>query len=149
MKKMFVSSVWVAIMWSMTQFAVGQNHIIWQIGQQDGSPDGMALAPGEYAQFVEHDFGYEDRFFLLGYSSPETDWPYVLPGPANGWGGTGRTAGIRSHVLQAHFVVKDIPQQANCKLVVAVLDTEQQAPPSLKITVNNQSWTRQLKGGSG
>ncbi|WP_262246441.1 polysaccharide lyase family protein [Parapedobacter soli] len=148
-KKKYVTSVLVAIMCSMGQFTFGQNHTIWQIGQHDGSPDGMALAPGEYTQFVRHDFGYEDRFFLVGYSSPETDWPYVLPGPANGWGGTGRTAGIRSHVLNAYFIVKDIPRQADCKLVVGILDTEKEAPPLLKVTVNNRSSTHQLTGGSG
>lgn len=129
--------------------AAAQDRIIWQIGQHDGSPGGMALAPGDYLQFVEHDFGYEDRFFLVGHSSPETDWPYVLPGPANGWGGTGRTAGIRSHMLNVYFGLKDIPPGATCRLVVDILDVEQQAPPLLKITVNNHSWTRQLEGGSG
>ncbi len=148
-KTMYLSSVLAAVLWSTVQFAFGQNHTIWQIGQQDGSPDGMALAPDEYSQFVGHDFGYEDRFFLVGHSSPESDWPYVLPGPANGWGGTGRTAGIRSHVLQAYFVMKETPPHGACKLVVGILDTEQQAPPLLKVTVNNQSWTRQLSGGSG
>ena len=150
MKKTSIVPFFLIAVFSFTGWsAAAQDRIIWQIGQRDGSPTGMALAPGDYLRFVEHDFGYEDRFFVVGHSAPETDWPYVLPGPANGWGGTGRTAGIRSHMLNVYFGMKDISPGETCTLVVDILDVEQQAPPLFKITVNNRSWTRQLEGGSG
>lgn len=63
-----------------------ESRIIWQIGQQDGTPSGFALAPDKYADFLNEDFGWEDRFFLIGQSTPEKDFPYALPGPADGWG---------------------------------------------------------------
>jgi len=145
-----ISSVLVAINLAMVcRTASAQHQVVWQIGEHDGLPEGMALAPGDYTGFVGQDFGYEDRLFLIGHSSPETDWPYVLPGPANGWGGTGRTAGIRSHVLNIGFTMADIPAGSACRLVVDLLDVEQKAPPLLKVIVNDLSWTRQLKGGSG
>ena len=68
---------------------------VWQIGAADGRPDGMALAPDKFADFLPQDFGWEDKFFLIGYSDAQKDWPYVLPGPADGFGGTGGTSGVR------------------------------------------------------
>ncbi len=124
------------------------DHIIWQIGENDGSPSGMALEPTDFGAFTEHDFGFEDRFFAVGHSSSATDWPYVLPGPSNGWGGTGRTAGIRTHFLNAYFSMRTLPDQGPYKLVIDILDAERENPPLLKITVNGHSWTHQLKGGS-
>ena len=55
---------------------------IWQIGESDNSSAEFALAPNEYDQFLENDFGWEDRYFLIGTSSLKRDWPYVLPAPA-------------------------------------------------------------------
>jgi len=141
--------VLTAVLSAMGWSVAAQDRIIWQIGQHDGAPEGMALAPADYLRFVEQDFGYEDRFFLVGHSAPETDWPYVLPGPANGWGGTGRTAGIRSHALNVYFSLNGVSPDATCRLILDMLDVEQQAPPLLKVTVNDRSWTRQLEGGSG
>ena len=73
------------------------SHVVWQIGQCDGSSSEFALAPDRYAQFVEQDFGYEDRYYLVGYSEAGRDMPYVLPGPDDTWGGTSPTAGWRTH----------------------------------------------------
>src|SRR3546814_4095359 len=83
-----------------------QRQILWKMGENDGSPQGMALQPHDYARFVEFDFGYEDRFFLAGYSKTTEEWPYVLPGTADSWGGTGPTSGIRSHFLNVYFDIK-------------------------------------------
>src|SRR3546814_19481543 len=68
-----------------------QSHILWKMGENDGPPQGMALQPHDYARFVEFDFCYEDRFFLAGYSKTTEEWPYVLHGTADRWGGTGTT----------------------------------------------------------
>lgn len=70
--------------------ALGQGHVIWQLGNSDGSSGEFSLAPNGYKQFLEHDFGYEDNAFIIGQSSLANDLPYVLPGPANGWGGDRR-----------------------------------------------------------
>lgn len=63
---------------------------IWKIGEADNSCAEFSLAPNDYDQFIEKDFGWEDRFYLIGFSSEKDDWPYVLPGPSDEWGG-GRT----------------------------------------------------------
>lgn len=145
-----VASAVLVMLWMVLgRTALAQDNTVWQIGQHDGSPMGMALAPADYDRFVEHDFGYEDRFFLVGHSSPETDWPYVLPGPANGWGGTGRTSGIRSHELNVYFSLSNAPSDSAFRLVVDLLDVEQEAPPLFKVIVNGVHTVRQLAGGSG
>lgn len=63
----------------------------WTIGTRNHSGAELALGPAGYKQFLAHDFGYEDRYYLIGKSRPATDFPYVLPGPVDSWGGTGGT----------------------------------------------------------
>ncbi|WP_090605359.1 GH92 family glycosyl hydrolase [Parapedobacter koreensis] len=124
-------------------------HTVWQIGENDGTPRYMALSPGNYTKFVEHDFGFEDRFFLVGHSNSGTDWPYVLPGPANEWGGTGPTAGIRTHTLTICFYIRQIPRAGDWVFTVDILDAERENPPLLKTTINGHARTYQLQDGSG
>ena len=76
---------------------------IWQIGKADNSSAEFALAPNRYAQFIENDFGWEDRFYLIGFSSAKADWPYVLPGPSDKWGGTWGDVGV-AFTHAEHFV---------------------------------------------
>ena len=67
------------------------------LGEADGSASGFALAPDGYKKFLSRDFGYEDRFSFVGQSVENSDFSYVLPGPADGWGGTAGTSGWRTH----------------------------------------------------
>jgi predicted alpha-1,2-mannosidase len=123
---------------------------IWKIGENDQSARGTALAPNDYKRFVEHDFGFEDRYFLVGHADAQKDWPYVLPGPVNGWGGTGNTAGIRSHFLNIFFDLAAKPASGKWTFVADILETDSAAAPLLKITINGQSWKFKLeKGRSG
>src|SRR6476659_9800433 len=69
------------------------NDIIWSIGKPDHSASEFALAPAGFKKFIEHDFGFEDKFFLVGYAKERNDFPYVLPGPVDTWGGTWPTSG--------------------------------------------------------
>lgn len=123
--------------------------IIWQIGQADNSSAEFALAPSGFQNFVEKDFGWEDRFFLVGTSKAGTDWPYVLPGPGDEWGGTWSTSGWRSHVLNILFGIARLPSKGNWKLVVDLMDNSADDPPLFKVTVNGKSWEYQLPPGSG
>ncbi|QEC52620.1 putative alpha-1,2-mannosidase [Anseongella ginsenosidimutans] len=122
---------------------------LWKIGENDGSTRGMALEGNAYGRFIEHDFGFEDGFFLAGYSAGEEDFPYVLPGPASAWGGTGPTAGIRSHFLNIYFEVGEKGTAGDWRFVLDVLDTDPLHPPLVKITVNGAAWKRRMEKGSG
>lgn len=72
---------------SLTLSWAFDNQIIWQIGTSDNSAADLALGPSEYKQFLAQDFGYEDRYFLINKSVARNDFPYVLPGPDDSWGG--------------------------------------------------------------
>lgn len=124
--------------------AFAQQKVIWEIGKADHNSSGMALAPGNYARFLENDFGWEDRFYLVGFSKAEKDWPYVLPGPKDGWGGTGHTSGIRSQVLNILFGVAKLPEKGDYNFVIDVLGYNGKMPPLVKVTVNGKSFVVQL-----
>lgn len=89
MKKHLITAFTFASL-TFAQYANGQ---IWSIGKNDNLTTEFALGPDKYKDFLAHDFGYEDRYFLIGYSNEKTDFPYVIPGPSDGWGGTGGTSG--------------------------------------------------------
>ncbi len=122
---------------------------IWQIGTADNSSAEYALAPDDYEQFIEKDFGWEDRFFLIGYSSEKEDWPYVLPGPSDKWGGTWGTSGWRSHTLTILFDIEEQPSKGDWTLVVDLHDIHPEDAPILKINFNGKSWKFELPKGSG
>jgi predicted alpha-1,2-mannosidase len=141
---------WLVCLWlGCFHSCLAQQQTIWKIGESDNSPTGLALAPDGFKRFLESDFGYEDRYFLVGHSKPETDWPYVLPGPANDWGGTGTTAGIRSHFLTIFLEMDQVPSASSCTLVVDVLETDSAQAPLLKVLVNGKAWKFPLQKGRG
>ncbi len=125
------------------------NKTIWQIGEADSSSAEFALAPNDYQNFIENDFGWEDRYFLIGTSNPKTDWPYVLPGPSDQWGGTWGTSGWRSHTLTVLFGVEKLPSKGDWKLIVDIQDCNADDLPVFKTTINGKSWKYQLPKGSG
>lgn len=87
--------------------------VVWQIGAADNSGAELALGPSEYKSFLAHDFGYEDRYFLIGTSVDKTDFPYVLPGPDDTWGGTWGTSGWRTHDANILFGVENCRNVGN------------------------------------
>ena len=110
--------------------------MVWQIGAADNSGAELALGPSEYKSFLAHDFGYEDRYFLIGTSVDKTDFPYVLPGPDDTWGGTWGTSGWRTHDANILFGVEKLPKRGEWKLVVDLVD----ANPNrsiVKVVVNS------------
>lgn len=122
---------------------------VWQIGEKNHSASELALSPDKYKEFLANDFGWEDRFYIIGLSSPQKDFPYVLPGPADHWGGTSHTAGIRTHVLNILFGMKEVPETDSWKLIIDLLDTHHEFPALFKITINGKSWKYALPKGSG
>lgn len=149
MRKEFYMGLLMFILFPTVLCGAEQEKILWEIGKKDKSTQGMALSPQDFNRFIEQDFGFEDRFFLVGYSDASTEWPYVLPGPANGWGGTGRTAGIRSHFLNLDFELKGVPKQGNFYFEMNVLQTDPQEPPLLKVLINGKPFLFPLKKGNG
>lgn len=123
--------------------------LIWQIGNADNKPDGMALAPSGYKQFLDNDFGWEDRYFLIGHSKVEKDWPYVLPGPKDGWGGTGGTSGLRTHNANILFGLAEAPAKGDYKLIVDLVGYQGELPPIFKVIVNGKAYIHELPKREG
>ncbi|MFS4417254.1 GH92 family glycosyl hydrolase [Maribacter sp. 2307ULW6-5] len=126
--------------------ARGQN-VAWTIGTEDNSSAEFALSDGAYENFLEHDFGWEDKFFLIGHSNEKKDFPFVLPGAYDYWGGTSGLAGIRPHEINILFGMAQAPQAEEYMLIVDVLDCNPETPPLLKVSVNGTPWTFQLENG--
>lgn len=149
MKKAFLSlySIGLLLSSTWTWAAPDNGRTIWQIGVADNSTSGLALAPGNYKKFLANDFGYEDRYFLIGKSEAAHDFPYVLPGPADEWGGTWSTSGWRTHEANILFGIDKLTESESWKLVVDLADNSVGKPPVLKVTINNQMERFQLAPG--
>lgn len=109
---------------------------IWQVGRTDGDNREFALAPGGYAGFKT------DGFVVVGVDDPAREWPYVHPGPADGW------AGSRRHTFVITFGLKARVEGAG-RLVIHGLDAHASAPPRLQINVNDWLVERTLPAGKG
>lgn len=144
---------------STGSLSYGQQSVIWTIGEDDNQAADMALYPHAFADFLAHDFGYEDRYFLIGKSQSLTDFPFVLPGPDNAWGGTGQTAGIRSHFISLGFELADLQDSKNpvngnlqqskkedWHLNINLLGVDAAHGSVLKLLVNGKPYVFQLSG---
>ena len=121
--------------------------VVWQIGMADNSARDLALGPSEYKDFLAHDFGYEDRYFLIGTSVDRHDFPYVLPGPDDTWGGTWSTAGWRTHDVNILFGIDKLPKRGEWKLVVDLVDANPKRSV-VKVAVNAVENKFEIKGHS-
>lgn len=114
-------------------------HIIWSIGRADHSSADLALGPDGFRSFLANDFGFEDKYFLIGQSEDKESFPYVLPGPADTWGGTWSTSGWRTHQINIFFGIKEIPsgsRHGKWNLVINLLDFSGKFSPLLKVSIN-------------
>lgn len=122
----------------------GKRAVVWEIGKRDSSAAEFALAPSGFRDFVKNDFGFEDRFFLINYSKEEKDFPYVLPGPVDTWGGTWPTAGWRTHQANIYFGLEDAPGAGEYELTIGLIDFAKKFLPKIKVEINGQAETIQL-----
>ncbi|MEO8853901.1 MAG: glycoside hydrolase domain-containing protein, partial [Ginsengibacter sp.] len=139
--------------WAIILFFTSKNSsaqkTLWQIGNADKSNAEFAMAPSGFKDFVAKDFGWENKFYLVGFSDPKKDWPYAMPGPEDAWGGSSGGAGYRAAVENILFGIDKLPQQGNYELIIDLLDMSAEKPPLFKVTVNDTSWKYQLPKGSG
>ena len=138
--------VWMALPLSRV---AAQEHVVWKIGQADNAIKDLALPPGEFDAFLKQDFGWEDRFFVIGQSDAKKEWPHVLPGIKDKWGGSSWIAGVRTHVLNVLFDLKEAPVSDEWKLVIDFFDSQKKPTPLMKVTVNGQTWKFPLPPGTG
>ncbi len=111
--------------------------VLWQIGKADHNNSEFALALKGYNQFRE------DGFFVVGRSDSKRDWPYVHPGPHDGW------AGGSPHTFSIVFGAKSAQADGECKLIIDLVDTQNRSAPELRVDVNGKSFTRKVPNGAG
>ncbi|MFO7852353.1 MAG: GH92 family glycosyl hydrolase [Bacteroidota bacterium] len=121
--------------------------ILWQIGKGDNSAAEFALSYDTYEQFLDKDFGWEDGYYLIGHSTEKEDWPFILPGPSDQWGGTWGTAGWRSHTLTILFGMQKVPRSGTWTLIIDLVNNHRDDPPVMKTIVNGKSWKFTLPEG--
>ncbi|MBR4995712.1 MAG: GH92 family glycosyl hydrolase [Alistipes sp.] len=122
---------------------------LWQIGKEDDSAMEFALSNEGYEKFSAGDFGWEDKFFLVGHSREADDMPYVLPGVADGWAGTSSTAGLRTHTFNIFFTLSECCGRGDWRLLLDFVDSHPVRPPLMRIVVNGKTFTTRLPKGGG
>jgi alpha-mannosidase len=115
-----------------TELVAGETKLLWQIGEPNNGTSEFALAPDRYSDFTK------DGFFVIGESNAKVDWPYIHPGPMDGW------AGGRPHTFYIYFALKRSPQSGDdCRLSLDLVQVN--APlPEIRIEVNEKSFAQSL-----
>ena len=97
---------------------------LWEIGRVDRDTSEFALGPDGYREFKH------DAFYVVGESTPKADWPYVQPGPVDGWGGS------RPHTFTIMFGLQEPLLAGPCRLVIDLVDTHHGMTPRLELECN-------------
>ncbi|MEX0904239.1 MAG: GH92 family glycosyl hydrolase [Balneolaceae bacterium] len=119
-------------------FEKNEDEIIWSLGEKDNSANEFALAPNGFENFKYQDFGFEDKFFVIGYHNEKEEIPYVLPGPVDTWGGTWPTSGWRSNQVTILFSVEELPENDHYTLYIELADFAKEFLPMVKVYINGQ-----------
>ena len=146
MKKTFLLGLCILSSWTIaSSYSQKETNVIWKVGKADNSANEFALAPNGFKKFIEHDFGYEDKFYLIGHSTEKNDFPYVLPGPVDTWGGTWPTSGWRTNQVNILFTIDQMPSKGEVKLVILLKDYAKKFLPLIKVSFNNFDTKIQLE----
>jgi len=130
----FMSMAAIAAAFFASQAAA--SGLVWQIGVADDSFSDFALAPNKYADFES------GPVYVIGQSEPRKDWPYVHPGPLDGW------AGSKPHRFVILFGL-DQRGEGPSLLKIGLVDTHGASPPQLNVSVNGFSFPCQTPPGAG
>ena len=134
---------------AMMAFGAQAAHVVWQIGKKDGTGNEFALAPTAFADFLQRDFGWEDRYFLVGRSDAKKDFPFVLPGINDAWAGSGHPAGRRTQQANILFDLEKKGEGSPWTLYIDFADSQKEQQPLLKVTVNGKVRKIVLPKGGG
>lgn len=132
-----ISSIAFAVLCLLTTPAAFCAPLLWEIGKADNDDREFALAPNRYGEFRE------GVLYVVGRSDPKRDWPYVLPGPIDGW------VGAKQQTATIVFGLKAAPTGGDCTLRFDLVDTHSSSPPELRIAINGQSFNRRMPRGGG
>lgn len=121
--------------------------VLFEIGESDNSCLEFALSPDKYAEFLAP-FTGKKCTYMVGYSTPEKDWPYVLPGPLDSWAGGGYWSGdYPRHFPSIYFNVKKLPSKGDCTFEIQFLGAKSSNDSiNLQIEINGNRLNKKIKG---
>ena len=123
--------------WPLATPAEDASKLLWEIGTADGATAEFALAPNRFGEFKD------DALYVVGWSDPARDWPYVHPGPVDTW------AGSRKHAFTIVFALDQAPVQGKSVLEVRLADTHSSRPPAVSFLINGTVFRRPTPKGAG
>lgn len=147
MKRVILAIFLLGALTSAFGKSTDKRYTLWSIGTPDKSTAELALGPDGYKQFLANDFGFEDKYYVVGKSKAKKSFPYVIPGPADEWGGTWSTAGWRTHETNLLFGIEKLPARGTWQLIIEVADNAVKKPPLLKVSINDKAEKFQLAAG--
>lgn len=125
------------------------SNVLFEIGKKDGSASDFALYPDKYKNFLVDYSGV--KHFAVGYSESLRNWPYVLPGPKDNWGGGGYWAGYHPR----HFPIIDfdlseinVKDKEYSQLALYFTGISSKGPSVLRVEINGHRFERILDGKS-
>jgi hypothetical protein len=124
----------------MASTALGGEEIVWQIGKPDHSWRELAIA-GNFSAYPAR-FEAKPVVFEVGTSNAARDWPFIHPGPADGW------AGSRVHPFSIRFRLPQ-PPQGPFRLRVELVDTQGGSPPTYSVSIGGRTGVFPLPPGGG
>ncbi|MFC2171310.1 polysaccharide lyase family protein [Acidobacteriota bacterium] len=110
----------------ISPWAAGAGELAWEIGIPDDSYEEFAIA-GNFSAY--RTVFAQDVDFVVGTSDPAQHWPYIQPGPIDGW------AQYREHPFRISFDLTDVPE-GYAYLTIDLIAAHHTFPPDLEIDVN-------------
>lgn len=124
-------------------FSLGKT--LFEVGKRDGTAAEFALYPDRYKSFLAG-FGGEKSYYI-GYSSPEKDWPYVLPGPLDSWAGGGYWAGYYPrHFPSFYFKLDKTVKRGECCFVLYLVGAKKNRETLMRLEINGHRLEQQITG---
>lgn len=121
--------------------------VLFSIGRKDGSSSEFALYPDGYKNFMQK-FGGE-KTYLAGYSEDKEEWPYVIPGPVDSWGGGGFWSGFNPrHSQMIWFNISKPECDGLCRLDLSFVGASDKSETEMRIEINGHRSSHVFHGNS-
>ncbi len=124
----------------LTSTVQGAEQVVWQIGRPDHSYAEFAFAR-DYQAYAKA-FGARPVVFDVGRSDAGRDWPFIQPGPDDGW------SPARAQPRTVRFNLAEAPRGV-FTLRIEFADVQQRLPPRYLVAIGDRTGSFQLAPGGG
>lgn len=135
----------IALSAAVTHTARASKELL-RIGVRDSSAVEFALAHGgDYSSYLASYSGLKCNY-SVGHSAPSEGWPYVLPGPLDGWAGGGYWAGFAPrHFQSVWFDTPRVTSRGECTLILDFAGVSTRGA-TIRVEINGHRFERDIKG---